>query len=113
MNLRAGFVLCAALVATTSPLVAQGGAAVSAGATVYAAQKCGVCHSIAGVGNRRGVLDNVGARLTPEEIRLWIVDATGMTEKTKALRRPVMRNYTLPAADLAALVTYLASLKTP
>ena len=112
MHLRAGLMLCAALVAaTTSPLLAQGSAAV--GATVYAAQKCGVCHSIAGVGNRRGALDNVGTRLTPEEIRLWIVDATGMTEKTKAPRRPVMRNYVLPAADLAALVTYLASLKTP
>ncbi len=83
------------------------------GAEVYAAQKCSVCHSIAGVGNRRGSLDGVGGKLTEEEIRFWIVDATGMTEKTKAARRPVMRDYKLPAEDVAALVRYMASLKTP
>lgn len=81
------------------------------GVEVYAAQKCAVCHSIAGVGNRRGALDGVGTKLTPEEIRAWIVDATGMTAKTKALRRPVMRDYKLPPEDLTALVAYMVSLE--
>lgn len=81
------------------------------GAEVYAAQKCAVCHSIAGVGNRRGALEGVGTKLTPEEIRAWIVDATGMTAKTNAPRRPVMRDYKLPPDDLTALVAYMVSLK--
>ena len=82
------------------------------GEQVYAAQKCAVCHSVGAVGNRKGPLDNVGGKLTPEEIRLWIVDATGMAAKTKALRKPAMRNYALPPEELDALVAYLASLKT-
>jgi mono/diheme cytochrome c family protein len=81
------------------------------GAEVYAEQKCGLCHSVAGVGSRRGALDGIGSKLTEEEIRLWIVDATGMTERTKATRRPNMRDYKLPPNDLTALVSYLASLK--
>jgi mono/diheme cytochrome c family protein len=81
------------------------------GEQVYAAQKCAVCHSIGAVGNQKGPLDDVGSRLNAEEIRLWIVDARGMTAKAKAERKPAMRNYVLPPEDLDALVAYLASLK--
>jgi len=34
------------------------------GQKVYAAQKCSVCHSIAGHGNAKGKLDDVGSKLT-------------------------------------------------
>jgi hypothetical protein len=34
-----------------------------------------------------------------------------MTAKTKAPRKPEMKNYTLPKEDLEALVAYMASLK--
>jgi mono/diheme cytochrome c family protein len=96
------------------PVQAQSGATTAArGAEVYVAQKCALCHSIAGKGNQRGALDDVGSRLTADELRQWIVDATGMTEKTKAARKPVMRNYKLSNEDLAALVAYLESLKAP
>ena len=84
---------------------------VAAGAKVYTDQKCAVCHSIAGTGNPKGPLDGVGARLSAAEIRAWIVDAKGMTAKTKAPRKPEMRNHTLPKEDLDALVTYLSALK--
>jgi mono/diheme cytochrome c family protein len=95
-----------------APAHAQAGATTAArGAEVYAAQKCALCHSIAGKGNQRGALDDVGSRLTADELRMWIVDATGMTEKTKAARKPVMRNYKLSNEDLAALLAYLESLK--
>jgi mono/diheme cytochrome c family protein len=83
----------------------------SKGEQVYAAQKCSLCHSISGVGNAKGPLDEVGTKLTPEELRLWILDAKGMTEKSKALRKPAMRNYVLPPEDLDALVAYLSALK--
>jgi mono/diheme cytochrome c family protein len=97
-----------------APVAAQDGTTTAErGAEVYGAQKCALCHSIAGKGNPRGVLDDVGIRLTPDELRMWIVDATGMTAKTKAARKPVMRNYKLSNEDLAALLAYLESLKTP
>ena len=36
------------------------------GEQIYVAQKCSLCHSIAGKGNPKGSLDNVGAKLTPD-----------------------------------------------
>ena len=90
--------------------VAQSDAA--RGEKVYAAQKCAICHSIAGKGNQKGVLDDVGARLTADEIRRWIVSPTEMTAKTKAARKPPMKAYaSLPKDDLDALVAYMQSLK--
>lgn len=81
------------------------------GQAVYDAQKCSMCHAVAGKGNAKGALDSVGAKLKAEDIRAWIVDAPGMTAKTKAVRKPAMKSYTLPKEDLDALVVYLATLK--
>jgi mono/diheme cytochrome c family protein len=95
--------------AAVPPASAQ--SAIEKGQAVYTAQKCSVCHSIAGKGNAKGPLDNVGAKLKADEIREWIVDAPGMTAKTKAARKPAMKPYTLPKEDVDALVAYMASLK--
>jgi mono/diheme cytochrome c family protein len=92
----------------SSPVFAQDAAK---GAQVYEAQKCSVCHAIAGKGNAKGPLDAVGSTLSADDIRAWIVDAKGMTAKTKAPRKPEMRAYTLPKEDVDALVAYLATLK--
>jgi mono/diheme cytochrome c family protein len=81
------------------------------GEQVFAAQKCSICHSIAGKGNPKGSLDGVGTTLKADEIRAWIVDAKAMTAKTKAERKPAMRQYDLPKEDVDALVAYLSSLK--
>ena len=82
------------------------------GEAVYTAQKCSVCHSIAGVGNKNGSLDKVGAKLTVDDTRAWIVDAPGMAAKAKAARKPPMKAYTtLAKEDLDALVAYMLSLK--
>jgi mono/diheme cytochrome c family protein len=82
------------------------------GIKVYAAQKCAVCHAIAGKGNLKGPLDGVGSRLTADEIREWIVNPAEMSKKTKAERKPPMRAYPkLLKEDLDALVTYMLSLK--
>lgn len=91
---------------------AQNAANIERGMKVYADQKCSVCHSIAGKGNAKGVLDDVGSRLTAEEIRLWIVSPAEMTKKTNAARKPPMRAYpNLPKEDLDGVVAYIASLK--
>lgn len=81
------------------------------GAQLFADQKCSLCHSIAGKGNVKGALDDVGSRLSADEIRAWINDAKGMTAKTKATRKPEMKAFTLPKEEVDALVTYLSALK--
>jgi mono/diheme cytochrome c family protein len=81
------------------------------GEKVYADQKCSVCHAIGGKGNAKGALDNVGGKISGDDIRAWITDAKGMTEKTKAPRKPQMKSYNLPKEDVDALVAYLSALK--
>ena len=81
------------------------------GEKVFAEQKCGLCHSIAGKGNPKGPLDEAVGKLSTADIRAWITDANGMTAKTKATRKPVMKAYTLAKPDADALVAYLTTLK--
>jgi mono/diheme cytochrome c family protein len=109
----ATFAAVAIALAFGAPAFAGDDAAmIEKGQEVYTAQKCKLCHAIAGKGNKKGALDEVGSKLTPEEIREWIVDAKGMTEKTKAERKPKMKNYDkLSAEELDALVAYMVSLK--
>ncbi len=83
------------------------------GEEVYAAQKCQVCHSIGGKGNKQLPLDGVGTKLTAADIREWIVHPTEMTAKAKSTKKPPMpaKFGSLPAADIDALVAYMQSLK--
>lgn len=101
-------------IATAGYASAQDAAA--KGAKVYADQKCSMCHAIAGKGNKAGPLDDVGTKLSADDIRQWIVDPAGMTAKTKAPRKPAMTSVAaklkaLPKDDVDALVAYLSSLK--
>jgi mono/diheme cytochrome c family protein len=83
------------------------------GKTVYAAQKCSMCHSIAGAGNKTNPLDGVGKKLSTADIHAWITTPKEMEKKTKSTKKPPMpdRYGKLPKADLDALVAYMASLK--
>jgi mono/diheme cytochrome c family protein len=83
----------------------------AAGAKVYVDQKCSLCHAVAGKGNAKGPLDDVGSKLSAADIRAWIEDAKGMTAKTGATRKPEMKAYTLEKADVDSLVAYLVTLK--
>jgi mono/diheme cytochrome c family protein len=83
----------------------------AAGEKVFADQKCSLCHSVAGKGNAKGALDDVGSKLSAADIRAWIDDSTGMTTKTGATRKPSMKTYSLPKGDVDALVAYLTTLK--
>jgi mono/diheme cytochrome c family protein len=83
-----------------------------AGVKAYSAQKCSICHSIAGAGNKKLPLDGVGTKLTADQIREWIVDPASAAKKANSTTKPAMKAYTaLPKPDLDALVGYLASLK--
>jgi mono/diheme cytochrome c family protein len=96
-----------------APQAAAQDDAVKKGQDVYAAQKCSICHSIAGKGNKQNPLDGVGKKLSVEEIRNWIVDPIAAAAKAKSTKKPPMQNkYSkLPAAELDALVAYMQSLK--
>lgn len=89
------------------------GAAVAAtGEEVYASQRCSVCHSVDGKGNKKYPLDGVGSRLSEEEIREWLLNPDAQQAKKGA--RPLMRmpSYrSLPPEDVDALVGYVKSLK--
>lgn len=93
-------------------LPASAAAQTDRGQDVFAAQKCSMCHAVAGKGNAKGPLDGVGAKYSAADLKEWIVNAKGMTEKTKAARKPAMRDFSaLPAADVDALVAYLRTLR--
>ena len=86
---------------------------VKKGEAVYAAQKCSLCHAIAGKGGKASPLDGVGAKLSADDIRQWITHPTEAAAKAKSTKKPPMpaKYGSLPAADLDALVAYMASLK--
>ena len=84
---------------------------IEAGKKVYAAQKCATCHSIGGVGSKISPLDGVGSKLTAAEIKAWITDPDPLTAKLATKPKVKMKKYTLPEADLDALIAYLSSLK--
>jgi mono/diheme cytochrome c family protein len=92
-----------------APAFAQGDAA--KGATVYGAQKCQMCHSVAGKGGKLA-LDGVGSKLSAAEISEWITHPAEAAKKHNSTAKPPMRAYaSLPKADLDNLVAYMASLK--
>ena len=109
MSIRS-IVLAVVLLGALAPAVrAQGDA--KKGEALFTEQKCNLCHAIGGKGNAKGPLDSVGAKLKPEEIRLWLVDTKAMTAKSKSERKPEMKVYTLEKDDVDSLVAYLSTLK--
>lgn len=101
--------LAVAAVGLATPLQAADAAR---GKEVYAEQKCKLCHAIDGVGNKKGPLDEVGANLSEEEIRAWMVTPAEMAAKTGKDRKPKMKKYDkLSEEDMNAIVAYMLSLK--
>ncbi len=98
------------LLVAGSMILASVALAIAADAThgkeVYTAQKCQMCHAIAGVGNKKNPLDGVGAKLTPDKIKSWITEPKKMDPKTTMPAKA-----SIPAKDLDDLVEYLSSLK--
>jgi mono/diheme cytochrome c family protein len=114
-SMRRFSIAMAALAVCSLPSLAaaQDEAQIKRGQEVYAAQKCGLCHSVAGKGNKKLPLDGVGKKLSADDIKQWITHPTEMTAKTKSTAKPPMpaKYGSLPAADLDALVAYMVSLK--
>ena len=102
-----------AVMAVPVTVAAQDAAQVKKGEGVYAAQKCSMCHVIAGKGNKANPLDGVGKKLSAEDIKAWITHPVDMAKKTSSTKKPPMpaKYGSLAAADLDALVAYMQSLK--
>ncbi len=112
-------VVAGVLVASGLAVSAAGGpggvvaqdAKVAAGQKVYAAQKCAMCHAIAGKGMKSYPLDGVGTKLSADDIRAWIVTPAEMAAKQETKAKMKMKAFKLEPADLDALVAYMGSLK--
>jgi len=104
-------VLFASLVCLTTALPAAAQDLKAKGEKLFVDQKCTLCHSIAGKGNAKGALDEVGSKDSPADIRAWVSDANAMTAKTGAARKPAMKQFALEKDDVDALVAYLTTLK--
>jgi mono/diheme cytochrome c family protein len=104
-------VICLAILGIAGAASAAARDASADAQQVFTGQKCALCHSIAGKGNPKGPLDEVGSKLSADDIRAWITDAKGMTAKTKATRKPEMKAYALPKEDVDELVEYLSAMK--
>ena len=106
-RVMAGITLCVGLAASAAAQDAK----VAKGEALFTEQKCTLCHSIGDKGNKKGPLDGVGTKLKADDMRAWLTDAKGMTAKTKATRKPEMKQFALPKDDVDALVAYLSTLK--
>jgi mono/diheme cytochrome c family protein len=113
--LRKAILFTALLVATATVAGAadQDAGLVQKGEQLYGAQKCMICHAIAGKGNKNNPLDKVGSKLSAAEIREWIVNPVEMAKKTKSTGKPAMpaKYKGLAPAEIDALVAYMQSLK--
>lgn len=102
-----------------SSLLALAGAAsaldakVERGKEVYVEKKCKVCHSVGGVGNPKGPLDDVATKNDAATLKEWLTDPKGMAAKHKSTRKPPMKPVAdkLSADDMDALIAYLSTLK--
>ena len=88
-------------------------AEVARGSQVFAAQGCATCHAIAGEGNPRSPLDQVGARWDAEEMKAWIT-GTGLAVEMlpPAIAKRKQRYAAMPEDELKALVAYLLTLRS-
>lgn len=82
------------------------------GQKIFVAQKCSLCHAVAGKGNTKGPLDGVATKYSAAELKSWITQPAEMGKKHNSTRKPPMKSFAaLPAADVDALVAYLQTLK--
>ena len=109
--------MAALLLGHGAAAMADDAAKIETGKKVYAEAKplaCKSCHSVAGVGNAKGALDDVGSKLTAADIKAWVRTPKEMTAKAKATRKPPMPAYPpakISDENLDALTAYLLSLK--
>jgi len=81
------------------------------GRQVFLTYGCGQCHSVGPKGNTKGPLDDVGSRLSVDELKGWILNPAEMTTKTKATRQPPCKKAKLNDEEVEGLLIYLQAQK--
>ena len=84
---------------------------IEAGRQVYLQQNCARCHSIAGEGNPRIPLDNIGVKHSAEELRDYITGADRLN-LSKRISKLKQQYQLLPTDELDALIIYMRSLRS-
>jgi len=101
--------ICAAglaLIAMIGVVTYSAESSVDSGKEVYADQKCMMCHSVAGIGNKRFPLDEIGSKMKADELKKFLMNP----KETKP--NIIMKAYSnLPQEDIDDLVAYLTTLK--
>jgi mono/diheme cytochrome c family protein len=101
----------ALLAAWAAPAFGQD-AKVAKGETLFASNKCSLCHAVAGKGNVKRPLDDAGKRLDAATVKLWLTDPKAAEAKFGKKSTPPMKSFaSLPPDDIDALVAYVLSLK--
>lgn len=86
---------------------------IEAGKQVYQQQNCSRCHSIAGEGNPRNPLDNIGEKRSAEELRDYITGADRLQKIISERSLKLKQQYRLlPVDELDALIVYMQSLRS-
>jgi mono/diheme cytochrome c family protein len=76
--------------------------------------RCTVCHAVAGQGNPKGALDDVGSRWPVAALKRWLREPAAMAREHGKDRKPAMVPYPeLSDDELEDMTAYLASLRTP
>ena len=102
--LRASLVLAVTLGLALPVLAGDAGA----GAEAYKANKCSMCHQIAGQGGKMGgALDDVGSKRDAEWLKKYIKDPKSVEPNGKMKAYPSIAD-----KDLDDLVAYLLTLKS-
>lgn len=96
----------AALILMMAVVLFSAAGNIEAGKAVYAAQKCKMCHSIAGEGNTKWPLDGVGKKLKADEIVKWTMTPKVMKADTTMKAYP-----DISTKDMDDLTAYMLSLK--
>ncbi len=104
---NASVIVIAAILILLVASVTGFSADVENGKAVYKAQKCSMCHSIAGAGGKLMALDDAG-KLSAADIQKWIRTPKEMKKDTKMMAYAASK---LSDKDMADLVAYLETLK--
>jgi|SRR4051794_10057915 mono/diheme cytochrome c family protein len=111
MRLSTWIVVATAVLGIAAAVPAAAQTKAAQGAALFSAQKCTMCHSVAGKGNPKGALDTITAQNRADHIRQWLQDPEGMRTKQGATRTPAMKPMKLSPDQIDALVAYLTSVK--
>ena len=114
--MKRAFCVVVAMALASTVVSAQDAKQAEAGKKLFTSKQCTKCHRIAGVGAKAGgKLDGVASKVSAEDMRRWLTEPAEMEKsldhKPKLKMSSKMTQLALKETDIAALITYLQTLK--